>query len=289
MGNLHNNNKYIAFIALIGIILPITTLAGDNTHSLDLELDSSQYTYAGDSADLSITGDLTIEFWIKPESNTYYTIIDKSSYIVQIFNSAGDGYKIYLYIRDNTTSAHRHCYWDYEVGLDTWKHITITYDLSENKAELYINSVSQTQKSMSGSVSAIKNEATVLNLGAYQGPTQFFDGLLDEVRIWNDIRTLTEISDNDQLQLQGDEVNLIAYWTLNNTQEDKGETTDPAGSDSDDLTLVNSPIYSEDVPFEGNGEQEEEAVAWDFYIISVILLLGINVVLMFWFFNKWLK
>lgn len=39
-----------------------------NTHSLDLELGSSQYATAADSATLSIVGDLTLETWRKPES-----------------------------------------------------------------------------------------------------------------------------------------------------------------------------------------------------------------------------
>ncbi len=39
-----------------------------NTHSLDLELSSSQYASRADTASLSITGDITIEGWIKLES-----------------------------------------------------------------------------------------------------------------------------------------------------------------------------------------------------------------------------
>ena len=57
---------------------------------------------------------------------------------------------------------------------------------------------------------------------AYQA---LFDGLIDEVRIWNDKRTSTEISNNYQTQLNGNEAGLVAYWMLNNNAEDKGEST----------------------------------------------------------------
>ena len=38
-----------------------------NRYSLDLELSSSQYAYVADNPELSITGDITIEAWIKLE------------------------------------------------------------------------------------------------------------------------------------------------------------------------------------------------------------------------------
>ena len=57
-----------------------------NTHSLDLELSSSQYAYVADNADVSVTGDISIEAWIKLEqkastAGTNFLIVDKS-YIV---------------------------------------------------------------------------------------------------------------------------------------------------------------------------------------------------------------
>ena len=39
-----------------------------NTHSLDLELSSSQYAKVADTVPLSITGDLTVECWVKLET-----------------------------------------------------------------------------------------------------------------------------------------------------------------------------------------------------------------------------
>jgi hypothetical protein len=48
--------------------LTSTTSSSTNTHSIDLERSSAQYLSASDSASLSVTGDLTIAAWVKPES-----------------------------------------------------------------------------------------------------------------------------------------------------------------------------------------------------------------------------
>ena len=71
--------------------------------------------------------------------------------------------------------------------------------------------------------------------------TIFCDGHFDELRIWTDIRTAQEISDNYQTELVGNEANLVGYWKFNNDLTD--ET-----SNSYDLTGVNSPTFSTDIP-----------------------------------------
>ena len=52
-----------------------------NTHSLDLELGSSQYAYIdnGDQSGLGVTGDFTIEAWVRIETfgATNHAIVGK--------------------------------------------------------------------------------------------------------------------------------------------------------------------------------------------------------------------
>lgn len=45
--------------------------------------------------------------------------------------------------------------------------------------------------------------------------TQFFPGLIDEVRIWNVARTQQQIQDNMNKELVGNEAGLVGYWKLN--------------------------------------------------------------------------
>lgn len=65
----------------------------------------------------------------------------------------------------------------------------------------------------------------VLSIGAhnpYNGgggcsdpAAEFFDGLIDEVSIWNKALTQTEIRNNMSQQLAGNEAGLVGYWNMN--------------------------------------------------------------------------
>jgi hypothetical protein len=69
------------------------------------------------------------------------------------------------------------------------------------------------------------------------------DGYLDDVRVWDDLRSGAEISANYDSELVGDEANLQGYWKLNNDWTD-------THANSNDLTPQNSPVFqSGDLPF----------------------------------------
>ena len=69
------------------------TLSGKYDKALDLEKNSSMYAYTADSAGLSITGDLTISAWIKPESVTATTLFD----IAGKWDGSSESYLFALY------------------------------------------------------------------------------------------------------------------------------------------------------------------------------------------------
>ena len=224
-----------------------------NTKSLDLELSSSQYAYIsdGDQTGLDITGDISVEAWIKLEqlpsaitnvftllakedgtNRSYDAFINPDNKIWFIFFSGSA-----VYSRAYTTTALTSA----DVG--EWIHIAITADVSEKASgiKIYKNGVAETMTGSTNNATSIQNSSAMVSIGARSDESQYFDGLLDEVRVWNDIRTATEISDNYQKELDGDESGLVGYWKFNDSALD--ET-----SNDNDLTLVNTPSYSSDVP-----------------------------------------
>lgn len=255
----------LIIIILTFLFYPISTWSASNTHSMDFEKDSSQSAYAADSADLSQTGDMSFETWVKldelpPEAPTDYYFASKSG---------GAGQRSYIFVLQGnhklramwrkTDSIFTYNDSD-DVAFDgddvgVWVHVAMTIDVSAKDAVLYKDGevVASTARHIGGGADAIHDSNANFEIAA-NNAANYTDGLMDDIRIWTGILTQAEIQNNDDTQLNNaNKTRSVAvikgYWMLNDNAEDKGEDFDPAGSDSDDLTLVNTPPYSTDVPF----------------------------------------
>lgn len=234
-----------------------------NTRSLDLELSSSQYAYITDASQtgLDITGDISIEAWIKLEqlpstAGTRFVIANKGFwgtdnqfgyylYIDESSNKLGFFYTSSLTGASATQYTSNTAFAGGDVGV--WKHVAVTADVSAATMDFYIDASVTTDNLIQNGSTSIANNAGDFSLGARRSSgsyTNFFDGLIDEVRIWSDIRTSGEISANYQKELKGNEANLQAYWKLNNNYTD-------STSNGNDLTASGSPVFSTDIPFIG--------------------------------------
>ncbi|MBU2249783.1 MAG: right-handed parallel beta-helix repeat-containing protein [Gammaproteobacteria bacterium] len=221
-----------------------------DTHSLDLELSSAQYAYINDTASLSITGDMTIECWVKVESapsGANATILSKYAYT----GNQRSWYLSYLNgggtIRFSVDDAGDNpSYADivYTLTPGTWYHLAVAYDASAGSAVLYVNGSSV--GTFTGLDISIFNSTAKFCIGSISEGESFFDGLIDEVRVWNDIRTAQEILNNYNKEILGSEANLQGYWQLDNDYLDKT-------ANANNLTAVNAPVFSVDVPFVSTG------------------------------------
>jgi len=228
-----------------------------NTHSLDLERDTSQYASItdGDQTGLDITGDISIELWVKFESLPgAMMIVTKGD-----FTNVQYGY----YLQLNASSALRFRFYstlDGSVGTDVtadtafgagdigvWMHLAVTADVSVPTVNMYKNGSSFASTATDTSATSIVNNTAPFALGCqFSGgsPITFFDGKMDEVRVYNRVLTATEIANNYQREISGGESGLQGYWQLDNDYTDKT-------SNGNDLTGGNSPIFSTDTPFRG--------------------------------------
>ena len=99
--------------------------------------------------------------------------------------------------------------------LNAWNHIayTYTYDgVSTLTLKIYLNGSLVTTLS-GGGIQSDNNNSKVIGQGT--GGTQFFNGLIDELRIWGDVRTAGEISANYNQGVASDSDNLLAYYKFN--------------------------------------------------------------------------
>jgi len=228
-----------------------------NTRSIDWEQDNNEEARITDAAQtgLDLAGDLTFELWAKLENDTDGLIHAKWA-----DGATGgpwffwiQGGKPTLDLSDDGTQTDGHWQrWQTSsatVSTGSWTHIAVTFDIDSETAVFYINgsSVATTQTFGTTIGATLVNNGSAFRINDAGGATVGtgeFDGLMDEVRIWNVTRTGTEISNNYQKELVGNESGLVAYWKMNNSLLD--ET-----SNNNDLTHNGTQTYSTDVPFIG--------------------------------------
>ena len=90
----------------------------------------------------------------------------------------------------------------------TWYHVAVTFNAATGAMNLYKNGV------VVSSATAPAYTETVQELGRFIG-TFYFNGAIDEVRVWNLVRTPAEIAASANCQLNGQETGLIAYYNFN--------------------------------------------------------------------------
>lgn len=124
-----------------------------------------------------------------------------------------------------------------------WNRLSVSWVASTSTATFYLNAVSLGMSV--GTRTAIHDNASLLYVGANKNATvvtNFFDGLLNDMRIWGNAQTVAQIYANNLVQLTGSEGGLVAYYKFNSAYTD-------GTANANNLTAVNSPVFSTDVPF----------------------------------------
>jgi hypothetical protein len=150
--------------------------------------------------------------------------------------------KLVADFEDNVAAAQHPVVGNAALPANTWVHVAVSYATS-GTWKLYINGAvdktlslgaSYTPQSLSNVIAAI---GSALNSKAV--PEGFFKGRIDEVRIWNIVRSNVDIYDNHKLQLTSGS-GLVARYGFN---EGSGTTASNTISSASNGKLVNSPQW----------------------------------------------
>ncbi|MCR9250804.1 MAG: choice-of-anchor D domain-containing protein [bacterium] len=98
-----------------------------------------------------------------------------------------------------------------DLTADTWYHVAVTFD--GTKATIYVDGV-EVSSQTAASTSLTPNN-NVLKIGLSGTDPYAFDGAMEEIRFWDVVRTETEINDNKDTELKGDESGLVLYYNFN--------------------------------------------------------------------------
>jgi hypothetical protein len=129
-----------------------------------------------------------------------YNIVSSSGDVFWIYqNQLAAGHNAnFLYVSTSATAL-----------LNTWNHVAVTYDAPTTTMKLYING---SMVSQNNAVPAATGNA--LQIGAYASAA-FFNGSIDEVRIWNRALSAAELNRRKDCELAGTEQGLLAYFNFN--------------------------------------------------------------------------
>lgn len=167
-----------------------------------------------DANSLDLTTALTIEAWVYPTKNSgVQDVVAKSSLSTTrgyIFPRTDDGWTnfcVYLYIN----GAWRVVSAPYP-ALNTWHHLAATYDATTIR--IYLDGTEVANLAVTGNIPI---NANALAFGNQPGYNEYFGGYVDEIRIWNVVRTPAQIQDKMYAQLNDPPANtgLVAYYRMN--------------------------------------------------------------------------
>ena len=155
---------------------------------------------------------------------------------------------------NTTSSTNGEIYDGNTLKFGIWTHLASTYDGTTYR--FYVNGVLAGSKTAGYSRVGFNSiPARPLRIGAGRtegSATYFFNGAVDEVRIWNYARTQNEINNEKNAVLSGQEIGLVSYYSFDNDN-----ASNETGVNSRDGTLYNSPsVITRNTPYEANIDEE---------------------------------
>ncbi len=220
-------------------------LAGPNSGTLQLDGESG-YVEVPYADSLNLKDALTIEAWINLNAPPPKTCTVTWSYcnmmpIISQPSEVGEGYfdgmgnynlssELHLPVFgfDSNTGFDVHYRTDPNINIPAgWHHFAAVHTFGQPAdTQVYIDGMPlpgdwYVEPDQASSFPTPNSGQSYL-IGMMTGAeSAFYDGLLDEVRIWNIARTESEIKATMMQELAGDEEGLVGYWKFN---EQPGET-----------------------------------------------------------------
>jgi PKD repeat protein len=161
----------------------------------------------------------TIEAWIKGDNVTDRTLFMRG-------NNAGEN-ELFFGFKDATTiqailDNDQTVTFTGEINFTDgeWRHIALVYDSS--LLTCYVDGVVYGTPTAIDATLEFEDSQALIGadfdrFNSYLG--NYFNGHIDDVRLWNTARTQTQINDNKDTELNGSEAGLAGYWKLNEVSD----------------------------------------------------------------------
>ena len=214
----------------------IKPLSGGTSGGSALQFDGKDdYVDAGNDSSLDLTGEITIEAWVKlsGDTGTYQNAVRKEDAYLLFDVDVSYGW-VSIYIKQATGWKETRFTQTPSWFQDSWHHVVGTFDGTYLKA--YIDGQFDKQESHPG---AIVTSVYELGIGCKGGVWEHcFDGLIDDVRIYN--RALSA----EEIRYHYNRGGPVAHWRFD---EGNGTTTYDSSNNSNDgqfMTAASSPTWT---------------------------------------------
>jgi hypothetical protein len=143
----------------------------------------------------------TIEAWIKPNDIRWMKIVDSAG--IYLLGIEGEG-KLYSMIAPSSLGGSRYSLRGGSIPVGRWSHVVGTYDALSGRWILYLNGWEVAAKDLEDDNPLLSKDASTrdswdvtTSIGSYRyyGGGDYFDGLIDEVAMYDRALTAQEILD----------------------------------------------------------------------------------------------
>lgn len=219
--------------------------------ALSLDGDGSYVEIVDSEIINNISDQVTISAWIKPTDfpNTCTTVLFKGNertpdlshrqFALWVFDEG----LVYFDASPNGNFIRWIASANESIQKNQWYHIAGTIDAKNNNMKLYLNGDEVSRSNFKGETKLTKTTLP-LRIGTSHeeeiSEHASFAGLIDEVRVWNIVRTESQIRSDMNKQLNGDEAGLVGYWKFD--AEIEGRVSDSSLYKHDGRLVRNAKI-----------------------------------------------
>ncbi|AKD02127.1 LamG-like jellyroll fold domain-containing protein [Pontibacter korlensis] len=218
-----------------------TPSESDNPMGTAMRFDGvNDYLLVGDKAPLKMTESVTVEAWIYPTGNgsnaTSGGIIasKEGEYWVARYPDGSVGWAL-----ANTSPGWKAIKSTAKAPLYTWSHVAVAY--GGGYVRTYLNGRLAHTYSASGAIGDANTTQNDFRIGGRQSGSQYFNGAIDELRVWSTVKTEAEIAGGMRKVAASSAVGLAGYWRMS---EGTGTTAADASVNGNTATLANGAAWA---------------------------------------------
>lgn len=228
-------------LSLIALVLFVTNLYAQPSQTYCQNFNGSQIFLSASTATLNLDNSFTIEGWVYLNESSPYAIIagkvnnprENNPFQNYVLALDPTGLKPEFIQTTGISGSYTAATSPTNIALNTWTHVAATLDA--NTMKLYVNGTQVATQTSPGA----PNPTTGVPFGIGSGATPTFQttccgfkGNIKQVRVWDVARTVTEINATKNINLVGNETNLLACYPMN---ESSGQTLMDSSSNNNNL------------------------------------------------------